>query len=310
MAARRTEGETLDAIAQKLSILQEETDALIAVYDPGDRLCYANRAFRSAYHVGADETPLWPDLMRRNHLARRGTVIDTTDIDAWLASVISRRGKVASRTIETSLHDGRWIWVVETVRPDGWMMFVGSDVTELRQSERSLRQDRDHALKASVTDELTGVSNRRHVIGALEALVARAERPGALDLCICLFDLDHFKNINDVLGHQAGDVVLKAFARLMRANIRLKDAFGRVGGEEFLLILPETSGDDAARIAERALDEVRLSRPLAAYPDFTYACSGGLVVRQAGDTAQSIYARADDALYRAKREGRDRIVRL
>ncbi|KQT60745.1 MULTISPECIES: GGDEF domain-containing protein [unclassified Aureimonas] len=296
------------SVTDQLAVLQEETDALIAVYDPGDRLRYANRAFRSAYFIEDDETPLWRDIMRRNHSAQRGTMIETRDIEVWLASVTSRRGKVASRTIESNLYDGRWLWIVETVRTDGWMMFVGSDITELRRSERTIRQECDRARKASVTDDLTGVSNRRHVIAALDALLERADDRGAEPFTLCLLDLDRFKSVNDIFGHPAGDLVLVSFAQLMRSGIRLKDHFGRVGGEEFLLILPETDAGAARGIIEGVLDEVRRSRPLLAHPDFTYTCSGGLATSRLGDNAQSIYARADQALYCAKREGRNRIV--
>lgn len=297
----------MDSVAENLAVLQEETDALIAVYDPGDRLRYANRAFRNAYFVEEGETPRWPDLMRRNHVARRGTVIEAPDFEIWLSSVKSRRGKIASRCIETSLYDGRWIWIVETVRPDGWMMFVGTDITELGRSERSLRQDRDHAVKAAVTCDLTGISNRRHILAGLDLCVERAERLGT-DFCLCLLDLDHFKSVNDVYGHPAGDDVLIAFARLVRSTIRLKDLFGRVGGEEFLLILPETGLADAAILVHALFDLVRRARPLRVAPDFGHTCSGGLIAWTPGATSQSLYAQADAALYRAKKDGRDRIA--
>ncbi|MBX4915206.1 GGDEF domain-containing protein, partial [Rhizobium bangladeshense] len=85
----------------------------MAVYDGDDRLRYANSAFRSAYFIEPEETPLWPDLMRRNFHLGRGTVIRTENFEEWLRSTQSRRGKIGYRAFETDLSDGRWLWMTE-----------------------------------------------------------------------------------------------------------------------------------------------------------------------------------------------------
>ena len=126
----------MDDIAASLASLRDDTEVLIALYDHDDRLRYANRAFRSTFHLEDDETPLWPDLMRRNHALGRGTVISVRDFEAWVVSAQSRRGKVPFRAFETDVVGGRWLWMTETVDRNGWMLCIASDITHLRPDER------------------------------------------------------------------------------------------------------------------------------------------------------------------------------
>ncbi|AJC81765.1 GGDEF domain-containing protein (plasmid) [Rhizobium etli bv. phaseoli str. IE4803] len=295
----------MDARVEQLLNLSEQTETLIAVYDGDDRLQYANSAFRSAYFIEPDETPLWPDLMRRNFELNRGTVLRTDDFEAWLRSTQSRRGKIGYRAFETDLCDGRWLWMTEAVQSNGWMLCIASDITRLRAQGRTVRQDRDQAIKASYTDELTGVANRRFVMARVDDMLAAARTGGSG--CLAVFDIDNFKRINDRLGHHAGDLVLRDFAHRIHQNVRRNDCFGRVGGEEFLLVMPATAPEDALVMVERMLTVIRFSRPLADSPDFSYTCSAGIAASLPTDTASELYRRADQALYDAKLSGRDRV---
>jgi diguanylate cyclase (GGDEF)-like protein len=294
-------------ISERLAELQEESAVLIALYDQDDRLRYANAAFRSTFALEPDECPFWAELMRRNTKACKGTIIRAADFETWLVSAQSRRGKLPFRAFETDVVDGRWLWMTETVQKDGWMLCVASDITHLKASERDVRQDRDFALKASQTDELTSISNRRFMMAALESLVKRQASAEAASGCICIIDLDFFKRINDLYGHQTGDDVLVDFARRVHPLVRRRDSFGRIGGEEFMLILPDTSLTQGAMIIDRVLTTVRGARPIRNAPAFSYTCSAGLAELHAGETAREIYARADEALYHAKQSGRDRL---
>ncbi|HEX2552965.1 MAG TPA: GGDEF domain-containing protein [Microvirga sp.] len=285
--------------------LYGETSVLVALYDGQDRLRHANPAFRAAYHLDATETPLWPDLMRRNHRAGRGTVIQAADFEAWLTSTQSRRGKSGFRAFETDLVDGRWLWMTETVQSDGWMLCVANDITSLRAEERTIRQARDLAIRASQTDDLTGVANRRFVMKRMEDMLqAGLDGSGG---SVALLDIDHFKQINDRHGHQTGDLVLCDFARRGQRQVRRADTFGRVGGEEFLLVLPNTRIDQAKTIVERMLDGHRGTAPIPELPDLTYTFSAGIAQSRVGDTPSQLYARADQALYAAKSGGRNGI---
>lgn len=291
--------ETVD----QLRSLFDATPVLVAAYDRFDRLRYANAAFRSAFFVAEDETPTWAEIMRRNHELRRGTVIAAADFDAWLFSTLSRRGKTPYRSFETDLYDGRWLLMTESVSPAGWMLCIASEVTAFRADERTVRQDRDSALKAAQTDDLTGVSNRRFITARVEDMLA----PGGPGGALCVLDLDNFKYINDLRGHLAGDTVLRDFAARIHGQLRRADCFGRVGGEEFVLVLPATSAEEAALIIERMLALVRMSRPLPQWPDFAYTFSAGVAAAGTGSTFADAYFRADRALYAAKMAGRNRI---
>ncbi len=298
----------MDDIAARLAALRDDTSVLIALYDHDDRLRYANRAFRAAFSLDDSETPLWPDLMRRNHAAGLGTIISVADFDAWVVSAQSRRGKVPFRAFETDLADGRWLWMTESVDRSGWMLCIANDITHLRADERTLRQDRDFALKASQTDELTGISNRRYMMTKLEEMIASQPLWGDVSGCVCILDIDFFKGINDRYGHQTGDDILLDFARRVHPLVRRHDCFGRIGGEEFMLIFPETTLPVGRQIVDRVLDTIRVSRPLQMVPMFSYTCSAGIAALERGDTARALYSRADAALYEAKHSGRDRIA--
>jgi diguanylate cyclase (GGDEF)-like protein len=173
--------------------------------------------------------------------------------------------------------------------------------------------------QAASTDWLTGIANRRAFFERGDAVLKRSagHRRGA---ALVLFDIDRFKEVNDTAGHQAGDAVLKTFAELVTASLRPDDLFGRLGGEEFGCLLPETSIAQALQLAER------IRSAFAALP-FPYldgnvtvsvglAMSGETTNEMAGKTVnaldselQTLFAAADRALYRAKAEGRNRVAR-
>jgi diguanylate cyclase (GGDEF)-like protein len=291
---------------QRMLALFEHTSLLVALYDGFDRLRYANAAFREAFFIEPDETPFWPDLMRRNQQLGRGTVIRNVDFEAWLVSTQGRRGKTGFRAFETDLADGRWLWMTETVQNGGWMLCVASDITGVRAEGRQVRQDRDFALRASMTDELTGIANRRFVTTRIDEMLEEARESGET-CCLCVLDLDNFKYINDRHGHHVGDIVLRDFARRIQEQVRREDCFGRIGGEEFLLAMPHTSVCHARLLVERMLMAVRGARPLPDQPDFGYSFSAGLATSRPDDVRVALIARADAALYMAKLAGRDRI---
>ncbi len=284
--------------------LLEESDALIAVYDAEDRLRFANRSFRTAWHIEKGETPLWSELMRRNYHQNRGTVVVTGNFEDWLRATAARRGKVARRAFETDLHCGRWLWMTETTEDNGWMVSIATDITSIRSSQRALRQDRDRALRAAQTDELTGLPNRRYAMSALEDLLAgRGGDESSLTLAI--LDIDHFKQINDTFGHRIGDLVLRDFATRVAPLLRKSDIVGRIGGEEFILILPRTGLDNALLIVERMLAGVRSGTPAPEIPALSYTFSAGIAEALPGETADTLFQRADRALYAAKVSGRN-----
>ena len=151
------------------------------------------------------------------------------------------------------------------------------------------------------TDALTGIANRRVFDERLQAELGRAERHDR-EISLALFDLDHFKRINDAFGHQTGDRALVLFARILTAHARRDDIVARVGGEEFAWLMPETDQDGAFAAAERVRTALGLERD----EEFgAITVSAGVVIADHGSTAQSLFHAADRALYEAKENGRN-----
>ena len=166
----------------------------------------------------------------------------------------------------------------------------------------------DIVQRQAITDDLTGLVNRRRFIEALDAEIERARRFGAA-LTIVLADLDNFKQVNDEFGHHGGDVVLRAFADLIRSHVRDVDVSGRIGGEEFAILLPDTDAAGAARVAERmrtSLNEVAI--PLSEGSAIHVASSFGVAELARDQSGDDLLRAADAALYRAKDEGKNRVV--
>jgi diguanylate cyclase (GGDEF)-like protein len=156
-------------------------------------------------------------------------------------------------------------------------------------------------------DELTGSFNRRCIMRMLDDEIARAHRSKA-PCSVALIDLDWFKRINDAYGHPTGDEVLRAFAITVFANIRNIDKFGRYGGEEFLLVLPDTPNDGAAHILDRLRAIIADLDWSAFSPGMRVTISAGVATLNPNETPDTFLARADRALYAAKARGRNRIA--
>lgn len=176
------------------------------------------------------------------------------------------------------------------------------DITERRRMETELRS-------LAATDSLTQLANRRHFLARLEETHAGLQRDADHPVAVLMFDLDHFKSINDSLGHAAGDAVLRLFSSLLRDELRAGDLAGRIGGEEFAVLLTRSNPDAAAAFAERIRRKVAETSILMGQRRVAITVSIGIALMLAEDsTAEQALGRADDALYRAKAEGRNRIA--
>jgi diguanylate cyclase (GGDEF)-like protein len=193
----------------------------------------------------------------------------------------------------------------------GRCMFFGLFSSSMRQSlYRSglkLREAYKRIEELAELDELTGSFNRRCIMRMLDDEIARARR-GNTPCSIALIDLDWFKRINDAYGHPTGDEVLRTFAITVFANIRTIDRFGRYGGEEFLLVLPDTSDVSAARILDRLRAIIADLDWSAFSPGMQVTISAGVAALKMDETPDTFLARADRALYAAKARGRNQIA--
>ena len=184
--------------------------------------------------------------------------------------------------------------------------------TQIRRKRYTdyLRDNLDHSLELAVTDQLTGLHNRRYMSGQLDALVKRATLGGDA-VAALLIDVDHFKKINDGFGHDVGDEVLREFAVRLASNVRAIDLPCRFGGEEFVVVMPDTSLEDAHRIAERIRLHVAGSpfRVMNGAELLTVTISIGVAATVgAGDNPDALLKRADEAVYEAKASGRNKVI--
>jgi len=184
--------------------------------------------------------------------------------------------------------------------------------TQIRRKRYTdyLRDNLDHSLELAVTDQLTGLHNRRYMTGQLEALVKRAAHGGD-PVSALLIDIDHFKKINDGYGHDVGDEVLREFAVRLASNVRAVDLPCRYGGEEFVVVMPGTKLEDAERIAERIRLHVAGSpfRVAQGTELLTATISVGVAATQGPeDTPDALLKRADEGLYEAKQSGRNKVI--
>jgi two-component system cell cycle response regulator len=184
--------------------------------------------------------------------------------------------------------------------------------TQIRRKRYTdyLRDNLDHSLELAVTDQLTGLHNRRYMTGQLEALMRRAAHGGE-PVSLLVIDIDHFKKINDGFGHDVGDEVLREFAVRLASNVRAIDLPVRYGGEEFVIVMPDTQLIDARRIAERIRLHVAGSpfRVMNGKELLTVTISIGVATSQSGEERpQSLLKRADEAVYEAKSTGRNKVI--
>jgi two-component system cell cycle response regulator len=237
-------------------------------------------------------------------------------VSQWRASESSRQlpillladeGELAR--LAKGLDLGANDYLIRPVDRNELLARVRSQVRRKRLQDR-LRENYRRSLSLALTDELTGLYNRRYVVAHLEELVARVNNDGAIDTSLMMFDVDHFKSVNDQFGHPGGDDALRQLADRALRGVRSIDLVARLGGEEFVVVMPETSLNAAVTVAER------LRQAVAAEPFFIHATgdrrpitiSIGVAVARPGDTVDTLLQRADDALYQAKNNGRNRVV--
>ncbi len=207
-----------------------------------------------------------------------------------------------------------WYHVLQ--RPITWydgtpkIAFVLNQINTLKRLQNDLSEAHANlALKnrelevAAKTDRLTQLSNRHHLDVIIAQEFARSRRTRNL-FSVLIADCDQFKSINDTYGHQVGDLVLIDIARLLRTSVRVTDTVGRWGGEEFLVILPDTGLENAVQVAEKQREVIDAQEfPTVGHTTVSF----GVAELRPDETIKDLIARADEALYRAKKNGRNRV---
>ncbi len=302
---------------------QHELDRLVAVaaatLTPDGTLLDANDGFLRLITTGTTPNPI-------------GTIITSHFLQPSFAAIVSRKNAGDSEIYNGLLTIGEYDGNVQGLLARVWWIggqiriLAEYDVRELlRLNDSVLELNRDYAtaqldlaqanlrmqqreveIRAlSLTDPLTRIGNRRRLEQALEEEISRVERSGTR-LSALMADLDHFKRVNDTYGHGAGDKVLQTFADILRRHTRPTDVLGRYGGEEFVVLMPNTARDQALISAERL--RLTLASTMIAPLAEPITVSIGAVEFVPGESGDAFLRRVDEALYEAKRSGRNRVL--
>jgi len=239
-------------------------------------------------------------------------------VSQWRANETSRRLPILLMADDSELSRlakgldlGANDYLIRPVDRNELLARVRTQIRRRRLEER-LIDNYQRSLSLALTDELTGLYNRRYVFAHLSGLLGRITGGGG-DTALMLVDVDHFKRVNDRHGHPAGDAVLRELADRTLRQVRNVDLVGRLGGEEFVVVMPETSLGDAVVVAERLRGAVA-SEPFmmqGTCEKLPITVSVGIATTGEGsDTLETLLKRADEALYAAKHAGRNRIITL
>ncbi len=279
-------------------------DAMIII-DTDDNIHFWNKAAEKLYGYRAEEVV---------HRKKMHKLICTRE-DRELAYagmkkfVTTGKGPVLDRVMEfKSVHRSGRLFPVErsvaAFQMDNAWYAVGSvrDITERKNAEKALRE-------LATTDFLTSLNNRRNFLELSSREIKRAQQYSS-PLAVFMFDVDHFKSVNDTYGHDVGDKVLKELAELSRENMREGDVVGRMGGEEFAVILPNTERSHAERAAERLREAVANHKITTEKEELSVTISVGVVMMQGRSKCDidALLKIADEALYQAKNQGRNRVI--
>jgi len=336
-AAMAQQAEQLRGSLKEIEFLKRATDEhnIVSIANAAGTITHVNDQFCRVSQYSPYE------LIGKNHrVLRSGVHEDAFYRDMWDTIAAGRiwKGEICNRR-----KDGGLYWVETTIVPfldeEGLpyqYVSVRTDITRIKEAEtvllrskeelEAMVEDRTAALAhtneqlaleiqerkklqqelemLATTDTLTGLANRREFNSALRRELRRAERYAA-PLSLVLLDLDYFKRINDMHGHQAGDAVLRTFADLVRDQVREQDVFARWGGEEFALLCPNTDLEGAQQLANKIRVRVR-SHTFP--PVGRVTCSIGVAQWREGEQQSDWVSRVDAALYEAKGGGRDQVV--
>jgi two-component system cell cycle response regulator len=279
-------------------------------------------------HLSAEHRPMVESDPAAAIIAARGPIdlmivnVSSAEFDGLRFVAQTRSTEAARRIPILAVVDpadrGRLLKALELGVNDILLRPVDSEELEARartQIKRKryadfLKQKLDYSLEMAVTDALTGLHNRRYMAGQLQALMSRAGHGGD-PVAVLVLDIDHFKLVNDGFGHDAGDEVLREFAVRLATNVRAIDLPCRLGGEEFVVVMPGASLEDAAQVADRIRRDVA-TQPfpiMGGTEALTVTVSVGVAASTgASDTPDALLKRADEGVYEAKARGRNQVI--
>ncbi len=281
----------------------------VGVFNQDDLLIFCNEPLAKDFGFTVDEVigKSFEEMMRLSYLSGAGVHVENDDLEGLIERAKQSRLKLGYTSFESDRANGDWTLVSRLRTEDGHIFLYTQDITELKKTEASLRETLNHVKNLAATDSLTGISNRRHFMESSVIEFDRSKRHGH-PLTILALDIDHFKSINDTFGHQAGDEVLRSICTCCQSLLRASDIFGRLGGEEFSILLPDTDKESASIMAQRILDNISALK--VKYEEGIISFTTSIGISQLTDECQNMEAlmkNSDEALYKAKNNGRNRM---
>ena len=295
--------DVLNALTAHIAVLDHNGD-IVLVNDAWTRFANENGGHCAAF-IGVNYVSVCEQSVAVEH------EVSAKEAFELLQALMS--GSIASFSLEypcNSPTEERWFCLRATRAsgPENVFVLSHENITARKKVEKELEQILARERTFARTDDLTGAFNRRRFFELAEreyTIAKRDDQPFA----IVLFDIDHFKRINDSAGHMVGDHVLRDVANLVRAHLRDADLFARYGGEEFILLLPRTAAVQAVAIAERIRQDLQRSGTIETERAWMLTISSGVAELAPGDDSiDALIRRADSALYQAKQQGRNRTV--
>jgi diguanylate cyclase (GGDEF)-like protein len=280
-----------------------------AIFSADDILIGCNQAYADILFIDFDQIigQSFNQLCRIAFKNRQGPKFETEDIEQWLAVAQTKRRSREFRIFEVDLIDGRWFLMSEQVLPSGELLLQAKNISKQKVVEQALSKHTDKLTSLALTDELTQIANRRSFIANVKSEINRYKR-SKKTFTFCLLDIDYFKKVNDQRGHQVGDNVLRQLSSLIKKTLREYDHFGRIGGEEFGLLLPDTDVMEADDIINRLRNKIMTTTFNNQMNPVNITLSIGLVESWLDCTFELLYSQSDIALYRAKNNGRNQVV--
>ncbi|PLK68803.1 hypothetical protein C0V73_22385 [Rhizobium sp. TH135] len=287
------------------TIIETIPDA-IAAYDQNDRLLLCNAAYRDYYSASAPAIKIgerFEDILRYGLKAGQYRDAGNTHAshEVWLSTRLKRHRNPNRDTMIQHLDDGRWLQVRERKSPSGIIVGVRTDITAVKKAEEKVRLLADR-------DPLTGLLNRRSFMRQLQNAV-NGRRPEDGLGAIAIVDLDHFKDLNDTLGHDSGDQFLQELSRRLQEGVRPLDKVARLGGDEFALLLPGLADRDLAlQVVQRLMKTVTCPVQVSGKIIEPQMSIGVVSYPADGTEVFELLKNADIAMYESKKAGRNRVT--
>jgi len=280
-----------------------------AIFSADDILIGSNQAYADLMFIEFSQIigKNFSQICRIAFKNQQGPNIETNDIEQWIAFAQTKRRAQEFRIFEVDLIDGRWFLMSEQVLPSGELLLQAKNITKQKVVEQTLCENTHQLTNLALTDELTQIANRRSFIASVKSEINRYKR-NKQPFTFCLLDIDYFKKVNDQHGHQVGDTVLRQLSTLIKTTLREYDHFGRIGGEEFGLLLPDTKTIEAADIINRLRSKVMCTAFNNHHNPVNITLSIGMMESWLNCTFELLYNQSDKALYKAKDNGRNQVV--